>query len=166
MKKLTAVLLAGVATLFFTACGGGGGGNSTPPPEPEPEPIVVNVIGTWDYAVTTQNSICDGLLAQGVEIIESLNGDTTKIGDIIVSGSDFGVDSNQNCFVKPIDVTTSKASGFPSTGTADDWLALGNALNAGDNTIDRIVVDSFNKYKIQTSIYYKNGVVVTSLLTR
>ena len=160
MKKTTQLLLAGLATLFFTACGGGSSGDSTP------APIIVNVIGTWDYAFVTKNSICDGQLAQGVEIIESLNGDTTKVGNIIIEGTGFGVDSNQNCFVKAVSETTSRASGYQSTGTADDWLDIGYAINAGDNTIDRIVVDSFNNNKIQTSTYYKNGVVITSILTR
>ena len=161
MKKMATILLAGLATLFFTACGGGGDDSTT-----LPEPIVVNVIGTWDYAITTQNSICDGLLAQGVEIIESLNGDTTKIGDIIISGSGFDVDSNQNCFVTAIDEITSKASGFESTGTVDDWLAVAEAVNAGDNTIDHFSVESFNEYKIQTSTHYTNGVIITSIITR
>lgn len=162
MKKLTIVLLAGLATFFFVACGSSSSGDSTPPPAP----ITVNVIGTWDYAIFTENSICDGLLAQGVEIIESLNGDTTKVGDIIIEGSGFGVDSNQNCFVKAISETTSRASGFTSTGTADDWLDIGYALNAGDNTIDHLSVDSFNEYKIQSSTHYTNGVIITTILTR
>jgi len=151
-----------LATLFFTACGGGSSEDSTP----TPAPITVNVLGTWDYAIFTENSICDGLLIQGIEIIESLNGDTTKIGDIIIDGAGFDVDINQNCFVTTIHETSSKVSGFPSTGTADDWLALGEALNAGDNTIDHLSVDSFNEFKIQTSTHFTNGIIITSILTR
>ena len=158
MKKFIKVFIAGLATLFLTACGGGGG-DSTPS-------ITVNVIGTWNYAVTTQNSICDGKLAQGTEIIDSLNGDTTKVGNIIIEGTGFAADSNQNCYVTAISEVTSRASGYQSTGTADDWLNIGYAINAGDNTIDHLSVESFNNNKIQTSTYYKNGVVITSILTR
>jgi len=158
MKKFIKVFIAGLATIFLTACGGGGSGSSSD--------ITVNVIGTWNYAVTTQNSVCDGKLAQGTEIIDSLNGDTTKIGNVIVEGTGFALDGNQNCYLTAISTITSRASGYQSTGTADDWLNIGYAINAGDNTIDRLEVESFNNNKIQTSTYYKNGVIITSLLTR
>ncbi len=79
MNKMM-ILLSGLAILFFTACGvgdGGDGGNT-------PAQVTVNVLGDWNYALFTQNSVCDGLLAQGLEIIDDLNGDTSKIGDITV----------------------------------------------------------------------------------
>ncbi len=163
MKKLTTILVAGLATLFFTACGGGSSsGDSTPPPEP----ITVNLIGTWDYMVTTQNSVCDGKVAQGIEIIEPLDGDTTKIGDIIIDGEDFALDSNQNCYVTSIYEVTSRASGYQSTGTVDDYLKIVKEINAGDNTIKSIRIDSFNEYKIVSVIEYTNGVILTSQITR
>ena len=162
MKKITTILLAGLATLFFTACGGGGGGDSTPPPAP----ITVNLIGTWDYMIVTKNSVCDGKVAQGIEIIESLNGDTTKIGDIHIQGTDFALDNNQNCYVTAVDIITSRASGFQSTGTADDYLRIIEQMNAGDNTIKSIRIDSFNEYKIVTVYEYTNGVIITSQITR
>ena len=158
MKKFIKVFIAGLATMFLTACGGGGGDNT-------PE-ITVNVLGTWNYSAFTQNSVCDGKLAQGTEIIDSLNGDTTKIGNVIVEGTGFALDCNQNCYLKAISTITSRASGYQSTGTADDWLNIGYAINAGDNTIDHLSVESFNNNKIQTSTHYKNGIVVTSILTR
>ena len=162
MKKIITILLAGLATLFFTACGSSGGGDSTPPPAP----ITVNLIGTWDYMVTSQGSVCDGMLAQGIEIIEPLNGDTTLIGNILLEGTDFALDGNLNCYITPIDIVTSRASGFPSTGTIDDYLRIVEQMNAGDNTIASIRVDSFNNYKIVTVTEYTNGVIATSVLTR
>jgi len=162
MKKLTAILLTGIATLFFTACGGGSSGDSTPPSAP----ITVNLIGTWDYMVVTKNSVCDGKVAQGIEIIEPLNGDTTKIGDIIIDGENFALDSNQNCYVTSVYEVTSKASGYQSTGTADDYLRIIQDMNAGDNTIKSIRIDSFNEYKIVTVYEYTNGVIITSQITR
>lgn len=160
MKKLTTILLSGLATLFFTACGSSG--DSTPPPEP----ITVNLLGTWDYMVVTKNSVCDGKVAQGIEIIEDLNGDTTKIGDIIIDGEDFALDSNQNCYVTSVYKVTSKASGYQSTGTADDYLRIIEQMNEGDNTIKSIRIDSFTEYKIVTVYEYTNGVIITSQITR
>lgn len=162
MKKLTTILLAGLATLFFTACGGGSSGDSTPPPAP----ITVNLIGTWDYMVITENSVCDGKVAQGIEIIEPLNGDTTKIGDIIVDGEGFALDSNQNCYVTSVYDVSSRASGYQSTGTVDDYLRVVEEMHAGDNTIKSIRIDSFNEYKIVSVVEYTNGVIITSQITR
>ncbi len=52
MKKITAILLIGITTLFFTACGGGGGGSTpvAPPVEPAPPPEPVD-------PMTERNSI-------------------------------------------------------------------------------------------------------------
>lgn len=162
MKKLTTILVAGLATLFFTACGGSSSGDSTPPPEP----ITVNLIGTWNYMVTTENSVCDGKVAQGIEIVEPLDGDTTKIGDIIIDGEGFALDSNQNCYVTSVYEVSSRASGYQSTGTVDDYLRIVEEMNAGDNTIKSIRIDSFNEYKIVSVIEYTNGVIITSQITR
>ncbi len=163
MKKLTTILLAGVATLFFTACGGSSSsGDSTPPPAP----VTVNLIGTWDYMIISQNSVCDGKVVQGIEIIEPLDGDTTKIGNIIIDGEGFKLDSNQNCYVDAVYEVTSRAAGYPSTGTVDDYLRVVEEMNAGDNTIKSIRVDSFNAYKIVSVTEYTNGVIITSTITR
>ncbi len=160
---MTTILLAGVAILFFTACGSSSSsGDSTPPPAP----ITVNLIGTWDYMVITENSVCDGKVAQGIEIIEPLDGDTTRIGNIIVDGEGFKLDSNQNCYVDSVYDISSRALGYPSTGTADDYLRIIEEMNAGDNTIKSIRVDSFNAYKIVSVVEYTNGVIITSQITR
>ncbi len=140
-------------------------GNSRDSP-PSPAPITVNIIGTWNYTVFTKNSICDSLIIEGTRIIEPFKGDRTKIGDTIIDGEIFKVDSNKNCYVDSIYKVSTKTSGLPSTGTRDDYLNIIREVTAGDNTIKSISVDIFNEYKIQDSIEYKNGNIITSIMTR
>lgn len=163
MKKSIMSLLA--ISFVMVGCGGGGS-SSAVDTTPLPEPITVNLLGTWDYMVVTQNSVCDGKVAQGIEIIDSLDGDTTKIGDIIIDGEGFELDSNQNCYVTDVYSVSSKVSGYQSTGTADDYLRIIEQMNDGDNTIKSIRIDSFNEYKIVTVYEYTNGVIITSQITR
>ncbi len=158
MKKLTTIFLTGLATLFFTACGGGSGDN-TPA-------ITVNVIGTWNYQTFTQNSMCDGLLAQGIKVIDSADGDTSKIGNSLTQGTTFEMDAYQNCYIAPIYRTTSFGYGSPSTITSDEYLNLLYGAVAGDNTVESIRVDSFNNNKIQKEYKFTNGVIITEVMTR
>lgn len=158
MKKLTSMLLVGIATLFFTACGGGSS-SSTPPPS-------VNVLGAWDYLIITENSVCDGLSAQGVEIIEPLDGDTSKIGNIIIDGEGYALTSNQTCYLTSVYDVSTRAYGVNSVLTGDEYLNIVTALTAGDNTIKQITVDSFTDYKIQDTVEYTNGVKIRTILTR
>ncbi len=162
MKKITTILLAGLATLFFTACGSSGGGDSTPPPAP----VTVNLIGTWDYQTWTTNSNCDGLLAQGVKIVESLDGDMTIMGNTLTQGTTFELDSNQNCYVAPYEELTDRTYGLPSEITADEYLTLLRNVVAGDNTIQSIRVDSFNNMNIIKVYEFTNGVIITEQMTR
>ena len=161
MKKLTTILLSGLATLFFTACGSSSG-DSTPPPEP----ITVNLIGTWDYNTHTQNSVCDGLLAQGIKIVESLNGDMSTMGNTLVQGTTFQLDSNQNCYLAPIDDVVTRTAGMPSEQTQSEYLSALQEVVAGDNTIQSIRVDSFNDINIIKVYEYTNGIVITEQMTR
>lgn len=164
MKRIITILLVSFTALFFTACGGGGGGDSTPPPAPVV--IEVNLIGTWDYQTLTKNSPCDGLLAQGIKVVESMDGDTSKTGDTLVQGTTFALDANQECYLTSIDEVVTETYGLPSTVTAEEYLALLYDAAAGDNTITSISVDSFNDSKIQKSYEFTSGVIVTEVLTR
>ncbi len=161
MKKVISILLIGITTLFFTACGGGGGSDTPPAPQ-----IQVNLIGTWDYATFTQNNICDGLLAQGVKIVDSLNGDTTTMGNTHTQGTTFEVDGNQQCYLAPIDEVTTRTNGLPSVMTSSEYLAMLQQVVAGDNTIQSIRVDSFNDMKIVKVYTFVNGVIITEQMTR
>ncbi len=161
MKKIAAILLIGVSTLFFTACGGGGGSDT--PQQPQ---IQVNLIGTWDYQTYTQNNVCDGLLAQGVKIVDSLNGDTSLMGNTHTQGTTFKLDSNQNCYLAPIDEVTDRTYGLPSVVTSSEYLAMLQQVIAGDNTIQSVRVDSFNDVNIIKVYTFTNGVIITEQMTR
>ncbi len=161
MKKIIVFLLIGITTLFFTACGGGGGDSTPPVP-----PIQVNLIGTWNYGTFTQNSVCDGLLAQGVKIVDSLNGDMTKMGSTHTQGTKFELDGNMNCYLAPIDEVTNRTYGLPSVVTSSEYLTMLQQVVAGDNTIQSIRVDSFNDINIVKVYTFVNGVVITEQMTR
>ena len=78
MNKFKIILLAGLATVFFTACGGGDDPSATPK----------NVIGTWDYLQQSESGSCGmRYLSWGTVVIESLDGDNTKIGNITLQGN-------------------------------------------------------------------------------
>ena len=159
MKKLKLLLLAGFATFFFTACGSSGGGDST-------SPLIVNLIGTWNYDSWTQNSSCDGKLAQGIEVISPLDGDNSKIVEILIQGTTFALDGNQNCYLTSINEISNRAYGYPTSMTADEYLDFVRQANAEDNSIKDIRVDSFNEYKVVIVYEYTNGVIITEQLTR
>jgi len=161
MKKIITLVFTGVATLFFTACGG---------VETEEEsvatPIEVNLIGTWDYSLFTTNSTCDGLLSQGIKIVESMNGDTSKMGNTLIQGTEFDLDANQQCYLTSIDKVSTNTYAQPSIMTSTEYKSgLINSI-AGDNTIKSITVDSFNNSKIQKTISYTSSVIITEIMTR
>jgi len=158
MKNIFKTLLIVVFALFSTGCGGGGGSSNSGP--------VVNLIGTWEYIITTENSICDGLAAQGIEIIESLNGDYTKIGNITIDGTGFGIDSHQNCYIKPVYKVSSQLQGTVSEMNVNEFKRFVKNANAGDNTISSISIDSFTNNKIVETITYTNGVIAREILIR
>ncbi len=162
MKKNIVVLAISISILFFTACGGGGGGGGTP----APPQVQVNLIGTWSYQTYTQNNVCDGLLAQGVKIVDSLDGDMSTMGNTRTQGTTFKLDANQNCYLAPIDEVTTRTYGVASVMTSDEYLALLQQVTAGDNTIQSIRVDSFNDMNIIKVYTFTNGVIITEQMTR
>jgi len=158
MKYIFKTLIVAVFAIFSTGCGGGGSSSNSGP--------VVNLIGTWDYLIITENSICDGLAAQGVEIVENLNGDQTKIGNIILDGTGFGVDAYQNCYIKPVYKVISQFQGTNSEMDVNEFKRMIDAENAGDNTIASISIDSFTNNKIVETYTFKNGVIIRETLAR
>ena len=165
MKKFTTALLTGSALLLFTACGGSGGGSSDGGNTPAP-PTTVNLIGTWNYSMATSGSICDGLVAQGIEIIEAYNGDNSVIGNIVIQGTKFDIDSRGNCYLAPIDTVDTTAVGQPSNMTYNEYLAFGGERLAGIGTIESFDVINYNHAIISSQVNIVNGVTLYSDLTR
>ncbi len=164
MRKMTTMLAIGATALFFTACGGGGSsdtGGNTPAP-----PTTVNLIGTWDYSIATQGSICDGLVAQGVEIIESNNGDNSQIGDITLQGTNFAIDSAGNCYLDSVSKVDSTAVGHKSNMTKSEFEQFGKDRLAGIGTIESFEVINYNTSIISTKVNLVNNISMTTDLQR
>ena len=168
MKKFVAYLLVGLATLFFTACGGGGSSDSNTTITASC-PTTVNLIGTWDYEVTTQNSTCDGLTAEGFEIIQSLDGDTTKLGEIIIAGTKFEeiVDGSvASCSLVSYSVTDKTAYGLPSTITCDDYETYLYSREDGNSDLVSIKLNTFTDSTIEIEYEYINREIFTQVMNR
>lgn len=154
-------MLAAVFSLsLIVGCGGGGSSTAST------EPVTVNLLGTWDYLLTTQNSTCDGMEAAGTGFIDDLNGDTTKIGDTYVEGTGFDVSAYPECYLTSGSYITSGARGLPSTMTANEFEVYVEKSYAGDNTVASITVDSFTNNKIIVTIEYTIGAIYTQVFTR
>lgn len=145
------------ALIVIQGCSSGGGGETAPP---------VNLLGVWNYQFTFQNSICSGLFPKGTVTVESLNGDTTKIGNILLEGTTIDLDSFGNCSIAVLNNLDSTWSGRPAEQTISEYRAFIVTDSLGDNTIKSDVVDSFTATKIQETITYTNGVIEIDVLTR
>jgi len=158
MKKTIQLLLIGLTTLFFTACGGGS--NSTNPS------VKVNLIGIWDTQIAMQNSICDGLLAGGIEIIEGLDGSNTTIGNIILDGTNFALDSHQNCYLASVHKIDTSARGTGSIMTEDEFLNWIKYRLSGISTIRSIEIINFNNNIISVKYEGTDNVITYQDLIR
>ena len=165
MRKITTALLTGSALLLFTACGSSGGSSSDGGNIPAP-PTTVNLIGTWDYSMATSGSICDGLVAQGVEIVEAYNGDNSVIGNIIMQGTTFDIDSRGNCYLAPLDTVDTSSVGIPSNLTKDEYIGYFSEKTAGIGTIESFEVINYNANIVSSQINVVNNVTIYSDLTR
>ncbi len=165
LNNIVKLLVWVMVTLVMTGCSGTSTGKELPPPSAVYLERV-NLIGTWDYSMSTVNSRCDGRAVQGIEIIESLNGDTSRIGDIILDGERFALDGFDNCDIVPIDAVIQVLSGSSSTLTRDEFIDMRYQLNAWDDTVKAISVDGWTDTRIETSIVHKNGMIVTIIMTR
>ena len=128
--------------------------------------VRVNLAGAWDYQIVTQNSICDGLIANGTMTVQTLPSDASKIGNILLSGDGYDNDNFGNCFIVQVTETETGWSGRPIEQTADEYLAFVQADNVGDNTIASVRLDAFNDSKISEVETLTNSVVITSTITR
>ncbi len=144
--------------LFVTGCGGDS--------DTTADTLEVNLLGTWDYGLITQNAVCDGLIAKGTLTVQSLNGDLTKIGDVLSQGEGFDISSFGSCVFKVVDNISTDNRGEPAVQTANQYLALINEANLGDNTIKSVRIDSFTDHKIIEVKEYTNGVIYTLIYTR
>ena len=164
MKNLVKVLTITLSALFFTACGGGGsdsGGGNTPAP-----PTTVNLVGVWKVTIATSGSVCDGLIAEAIEVIEPYNGDPNVIGTITIDGTNFGVSSGGVCQLVPMNVTDTTAAGTPSNMTKNEFENWGSQRLAGIGNIESFPVVNYNNFVISVQVNLVNGIVMYQDLTR
>jgi hypothetical protein len=128
--------------------------------------VSVNHLGEWDYRIFTQNSICDGVIAQGTYFVESLPADSSKIGNIRLTGTGYDNDQFGNCFTVDIDEVETGWRGRPATMTADEYLGYVREDNVGDNTVQSVRLDAYTDRKVVEVITYTNTVVITTTATR
>ena len=136
------------------ACGGGGSSTETNKPESAKQ---VNLIGNWDYAIATKGSICDGLVAKGIEIIESNNGNLDQIGDIVLQGTNFAIDSAGNCYLDSVNKVDSSASGHKSKMTKSEFEKFEKERLSGIGTIKSFEVVNYNYAIISVKVNLSNG---------
>ncbi len=153
MKKITTILLIGLSVLFFTACSD----------DNRALPLEVNMIGTWNYHISTQNSPCDGLVAQGVQTTDSLDGDMQTMGNTHIVGTNLMLDS---CDIEPIDKVSTLGSGFPSIMTQDEYLAYLEHFHGSDSDIQSITIDLYSNVEIILVFELADGTIMTTRLTR
>lgn len=157
MRKITPILLIGISTLFFTACGGGSdnSGGNTPAP-----PTSVNLVGTWDDTFATSGSTCDGLIANYIAVNEPYNGDPNVLGVSTIDGTIFDIDSGGNCYLAPIHKVDASAAGTPSNMTEDQYIEFQRQRMAGIGTIDSFHIINYNTNIISIQVNYTNGMVL------
>lgn len=153
MKKILSILLLGLSVLFFTACDNNDDTLS----------LQVNMIGVWDYHISTQNSPCDGLVAQGVQTTFSLDGDMQTMGNTHIVGTNLMLDS---CDIEPIDKVSTLGSGFASIMTQDEYLAYLEHFHSSDSDIQTIRVDTYSHIEIILVFELADGTSMTTRLGR
>ena len=143
------------ALILVQGCSSGGGDSA---------PATVDLIGMWSYELTTNNTFCDGFVATGIYDVQSLNGDVTKIGDIVVSGEIFfGADTGP-CLVGNINNQVDPGwSGRPAVMTAAQYLSFTNLDNALSPPIPSVKIDVFTSTQILQVDTLNNEQSITSL---
>lgn len=164
LQNIVKLLSVGVIAFVMAGCGDSGGGTSggnTPAP-----PTTVNLVGTWNVSQSTVGGICDGLVAGGIEIIESHNGNPDVMGIITLEGTKFDVDNFGNCYLAPMDIVDTTAVGTPSNMTEDQFIEWSRQRLAGIGTIDSFIVINYNQFIISVQVNLTNGVVIYQDLAR
>ena len=117
-----------------------GGGDSAPVSTEE-----VNLLETWNYTLTSTDE-CAGFVAIGIVDFQSLNGDITTLGNLLLQGE--GFDSiNGVCSLVPIDITDTDWIGRPAVQTANEFQTFYN-LDAASSGEEALKVNVFTSNQI------------------
>ena len=126
----------------------------------------VNLLGVWDFQMTSQNFVCDGFEARGIWTFNSLNGDTSIIGDVQIQGEGFSDDGFGNCVYITVDETITTSSGNPSTVTRAELQKELNTESENDNSVVTETITSFSDTRIVFVLEATNGIILTTVITR
>jgi hypothetical protein len=160
MKRIRSKAFILLTTMIIAACGSDGSDDSAVNSNP------INLAGTWDYLISTQNSICDGVYAQGKMTINTTPGDSTMMGTIVITGDEYELSTYGNCYVVTSTYTETDWVGRPIAMTAAEYLNFVQQDNYGDSTIASTQVTAFTNDRIVEVVTYTNSVIITSTISR
>ena len=145
------------ALIFMQGCSSDGDNNDSS------QITETNLLGTWNYKFT--NSACVDVTTTGTRTFESLDGDLTKIGNVLWLGEVVARDNNGDCVVNIINNIEVTWIGRPAIQTSADYIAYRTSelLNIPDFKEFQVV---FSEDKIDETIVYKDGFTIRFTLTR
>ncbi len=180
MKKIAAILLIGVSTLFFTACGGGSdSGGYTPPPTPvtyniralEKSTIEMVLEGTnfgtpfegTSFSRYIGDITLDGVILNIRENIMTLGGQSAPSYSGFYQGSLHGIEGTaRNCHIPEGTVLTPSPESV-SIGYVSDMTTLLCDDGAVVELQKRLEsAEGNNAYVVGTGRIYTNGTVVVT----
>ena len=121
----------------------------------------VNLLGMWNYDITTTDA-CSGIIAKGIIDFQSLNGDLTKLGDLLLQGEGFSV-HNGICNLVARNIVITEWRGRPAVQTASEYLAFKQLDLVG--TGQTVRYDTFTSNRI-VEVTTVPGNVLTFVFTR
>jgi len=151
LRNLSGIILL-VILAMLSACGGGGDGDSGEE---------VNLLGMWNYDITTTDA-CSGIVAKGIFDFQSLNGDITKLGDLLLQGEGFSVHSGV-CNLVARNIVITEWRGRPAVQTVSEYRAFKQLDLVG--TGQTVRYDTFTSNQI-VEVTTVPGNVLTFALTR
>ena len=127
----------------------------------------VSVTGTWDYSY--KNSRCGDLEAQGIEIVESNNGDTSQVGNIHIDGTMLMLDNTGNCYLGYTDYIDTSFVGTESDVPEPDYM--NNYLsfftrNVAQSYIKSSTIHSFTPSLLSFTLNHDDGTTSYLELTK
>lgn len=169
MNKFKLILLSS-SVMFFIGCGGG---SSDPVAESDAEPVTIDFIGSWNYKLTTQNTLCDEFTAEGTLSLSESDSNTSAIGEFVINGNIFDEDVDGNCYLSGIsggdDIS---AAGLSKTQTLDDlynfFFDLYDAEGDADsvNILNNIQYSSNTDSGFEISYTTPDGEIFTGVFTK
>ena len=131
----------------------------------------INILGTWNYSY--QHSLCGDLTAEGIEIIESNNGNTSEVGEVLVQGTMLALNPiNGGCYLRIYDnyIDSSYFVGSPSNEEEeyymDKYLRFFQVYGSTPSYIESSTVHSYTSSLISFTLNHEDGTTSYLELTK